>query len=137
MLYSIFKFNNVELRFYLFLGIFIGLLLYLLIFSKVFIKICVFIISIIKKIINFIVIIPIKFICTLLKKIFFKPIVFICISFKMGLKKIKLPSFKIKHKKKVQQETSWLFMDITAQGPGFLIKRFKNPPSAFNCHLPC
>ena len=104
ILYSIFKFNNGELRFYLFLGIFMGLLLYLLIFSKVFIKICVFIIAIIKKIINFIVIIPIKFICTLLKKIFFKPIVFICISFKKGLKKIKLPSFKIKHKKVNTQE---------------------------------
>lgn len=104
ILYSIFKFNNGELRFYLFLGIFIGLLLYLLIFSKVFIKICVFIISIIKKIVNFMIIIPIKFICKLFKKIFFKPIVFICISFKKGLKKIKLPSFKIKHKKVNTQE---------------------------------
>ena len=87
ILYSIFKFNNGELRFYLFLGIFIGLLLYLLIFSKVFIKICVLIIFIIKKIINFILIIPIKFICKLFKKIFFKPIVFICISFKKRFKK--------------------------------------------------
>ena len=105
ILYSIFKFNNGELRFYLFLGIFIGLLLYLLIFSKVFIKICVFIISIIKKIINFIIIIPIKFICRLFKKIFFKPIVFICISFKKGFKKIKLPFFKLKGKKKIEEQT--------------------------------
>ena len=105
ILYSIFKFNNGELRFYLFLGIFIGLLLYLLIFSKVFIKICVFIISIIKKIINFIIIIPIKFICRLFKKIFFKPIVFIYISFKKGFKKIKLPFFKLKGKKKIEEQT--------------------------------
>lgn len=100
ILYSIFKFNNGELRFYLFLGIFIGLLIYLFIFSKVFIKICVFIISIIKKIINFIVIIPVKFICKLFRKIFFKPIVFVCISMKKGIKRIKLPSFKLKQKKK-------------------------------------
>lgn len=104
ILYSIFKFNNGELRFYLFLGIFIGLLLYLLIFSKVFMKISVFIISIIKKTINVLIIIPIKFICKLFKKIFFKPIVFVCISLKKGVRRIKLPSFKIKHKKKIEEE---------------------------------
>lgn len=104
ILYSIFKFNNGELRFYLFLGIFIGLLLYLLIFSKVFMKVSVFIIAIVKKIINFIVIIPISFICKLFKKMFFKPIIFVCISFKRSLRKIKLPSFKIKHNKKQKEK---------------------------------
>ena len=99
ILYSIFKFNNGELRFYLFLGIFIGLLIYLLIFSKAFMKICIFIISIIKKIINFIIIIPVKFIYKLFKKIFLKPIVFMCISLKK-VKRIRLPLFKQKHKKK-------------------------------------
>lgn len=106
ILYSIFKFNNGELRFYLFLGIFLGLLLYFLVFSKVFIKISVAIISIVKKIVNIVIITPIKFICQLIKKIFFKPIVFICISFKSGLRKIKLPSFKIKHKNKIEEEIS-------------------------------
>ena len=106
ILYSIFKFNNGELRFYLFLGIFFGLLLYFLIFSKVFIKISVTVISIIKKIVNILIITPIKFICKLTKKIFFKPIVFICISFKSGLRKIKLPFFKIKHKSKIEEEIS-------------------------------
>lgn len=80
ILYSIFKFNNGELRFYLFLGIFFGLLIYFLVFSRVFIKISVSIISIFKKIINLIIITPIKFIYKLIKKFFFKPIVFICIS---------------------------------------------------------
>lgn len=98
ILYSIFKFNNGELRFYLFLGIFFGLLLYFLVFSRVFIKISVSIIYIAKKIINFVVITPIKFICKLVKKVFFKPVVFVCISLKKGVRKIKLPEFKLKHK---------------------------------------
>ena len=101
ILYSILKFNNGELRLFLFIGIFLGLLFYLLVFSKVFIKTSVFIISAIKKIINVIIIIPIKFICKLFRKIFFKPVVFICISLKKGVKKIKLPEirFKMKNKK--------------------------------------
>lgn len=106
ILYSIFKFNSGELRFYLFIGIFIGIFLYLLLFSKVFIKISTFIISILKKMVNFLVIIPIKFICKLFKRLFFKPIIFVCISFKKGLQKIKLPTFKIKHKKKLNDNIS-------------------------------
>lgn len=101
ILYSILKFNNGELRLYLFIGIFLGLLLYLLVFSKVFMKVSIFIISIIKKIIIILIIIPIKFIYKLFKKIFFKPVIFICISFKKGVRKIKLPEirFKMKNKK--------------------------------------
>lgn len=106
ILYSVFKFNNGELRFYLFFGIFIGIFLYLLIFSKIFMKISIYIISIIKKVINFLIIIPIKFIYGLFKKIFFKPIIFVCISFKKGIRRIKLPSFKIKHKKKLNDNIS-------------------------------
>lgn len=89
ILYSIFKFNNGELRFYLFLGIFFGLLLYFLVFSKVFIKISVAVISIIKKIVRIVIITPVKFICKLIKKIFFKPIVFICISLQKSTIKFK------------------------------------------------
>ena len=98
ILYSILKFNNGELRLFLFIGIFLGLLLYLLVFSKVFIKISVFIISTIKKIINYIILIPVKFICKLIRRIFFKPIIVVCFSLKKGVKKIKLSSFKIKKK---------------------------------------
>jgi len=100
ILYSIFKFNNGELRFYLFLGIFFGLLLYFLVFSSVFIKISVSIIYIAKKIINFVLITPIKFTYNLIRKIFFKPIVFICISMKKTLGKIKLTEIKINKKHK-------------------------------------
>ena len=108
ILYSILKFNNGELRLFLFIGIFLGLLLYLLVFSKVFMKTSIFIISMLKKTIYFVIIVPIKFICKLFKKIFFKPIVFVCISFKKGIRKIKLPNIshliqkstiKIKNKK--------------------------------------
>ena len=98
ILYSIFKFNNGEIRFYLFLGIFLGLLLYLLIFSKIFMKISVFIISIIKKIVYFTIIMPINFIYKLFRRIFFKPIIFICINFKNKIRQIKLHLFKIKQK---------------------------------------
>lgn len=52
LLYSIFKFGNGEIRFYMFIGVFIGCLIYLLIFSTYFIKINVKIIIIIKKIIK-------------------------------------------------------------------------------------
>ena len=100
ILYSILKFNNGELRLFLFIGIFLGLLLYLLVFSKVFIKTSVFIISTIKKIINYIIIIPIKFIYKLIRKIFFKPIVVICFSIKNWVKKIKFTEIKINKKKK-------------------------------------
>lgn len=48
ILYSIFIFNNGEIRFYMLLGIFIGIALYMLMFSNYVIKINVFIIKIIK-----------------------------------------------------------------------------------------
>lgn len=106
ILYSILKFNNGELRFFLFIGIFLGLLLYLLVFSKVFMMTSIFIISIIKKTINIIIITPIKFICKVLKRIFFKPIIFVCISLKKGIRKlpnilhlIQKSTIKIKNKK--------------------------------------
>lgn len=100
ILYSILKFNNGELRLFIFIGIFLGLLLYLLVFSKVFIKTSVLIISIIKKIIHTTIIIPIKFICKIIRKIFFKPVVFICISLKNNVNKIKMPKNRLKLKNK-------------------------------------
>lgn len=104
LLYSILKFNNGEIRLFLFIGVFLGLSLYLLVFSKVFIKIGLYIIIISKKIINYLIIKPIKFIYRLLKKIFFKPIVFVCISLKRSVKKIKLPVLNVKRKKKIEEE---------------------------------
>ena len=96
LLYSIMKFNNGEIRVYIFIGIFIGLLLYLLIFSNIFIAINTFFISIVKKTINYIIIIPLKYISKFFKKIIFKPIIFVYINIKNKAKKIKFPKTKNK-----------------------------------------
>lgn len=101
ILFSIFKFNNGELRGFIFIGIFIGTLIYMLIFSKLFIKINLYIINFIKKIIYFIIIIPLKAILNIIEKIVFKPFSFIVINFSKSLSnlKIKLKNMSNKNKK--------------------------------------
>lgn len=64
LLYSIFSFNNGELRGYIFIGVILGIILYMLILSKYFVKISIAIINILKKIIYT----PIKFIINFIKK---------------------------------------------------------------------
>ena len=54
-LYSLFKFNNGEIRLYIFFGMALGIALYMLTFSKIFVKLSVNIILFVKKIINFII----------------------------------------------------------------------------------
>lgn len=76
ILFSIFKFNNGDIRFFIVLAIFIGIALYMLVFSKIVINTLVKIILIIKKAISFIIKItlyPIKLILKLFK-IMTKPI---------------------------------------------------------------
>ena len=90
VLFSIMKFNNGEIRVYLFLGITLGIIIYLLTFSNIFIKINVFIIFLLKKIINIIVVKPIKYLINKIKKIAIKPMVIICLNIKKILKKIKI-----------------------------------------------
>ena len=101
ILFSIFKFNNGELRGFIFIGIFIGTLIYMLIFSKIFIKINLYIINFIKKMVYFIIIIPLKTIFNIIKKIIFKPFSFIVINFSKSLSnlKIKLKNLNNKNKK--------------------------------------
>ena len=87
ILFSIFKFNNGEIRSYIFVGISLGVLIYMLTLSKYIVRCSVIIIKFIKKIIsypvnliikitNFLIIKPIKFlvkkISTFFKKIFFR-----------------------------------------------------------------
>lgn len=96
VLYSIFTFNNGELRIFIFIAIFIGFLLYLLLFSKTFILINVSTIMFIKKIITFIlkiILFPFK----QLKKIIIKPVSFITINIRKFFKNIynKLSHFKL------------------------------------------
>ena len=80
LLYSIFTFNNGELRLYIFIGILIGTLMYMLLFSKFFINVSTYIIKVIKKIFHILIFIPINFILKVIKKIVFKPIVLLCIN---------------------------------------------------------
>lgn len=80
LIYSIFIFNNGELRAFVFLSIFIGIITYMLTISKYFINLNVIILNAIKKVFNFIfkiVITPIKLILKFLKNIFIKPFNFI------------------------------------------------------------
>ena len=109
LLYSIFIFNNGEIRLYMFLGIFLGISFYMLLISNYVIKINVAIILFIKKIIKQIIhifIIPLRFIKKIFVKIFFKPISFITINIRKSAKKfennirnIKIGKNKIKNLK--------------------------------------
>lgn len=103
LIYTIFKFNNGEIRSYVFLGVALGLTIYLLLFSKVFIKINVEIIRIIKKIIRStikIILYPIKVIFGFIRKILLKPISFIFINIRKNITDIfkKITNCKIKNK---------------------------------------
>lgn len=83
ILFTLFKFNNGEIRLYMFFAIVIGVLLYMLIFSSYIIKINVSIIVFFKKIIKkilFYVFILIKCLLKAVKKIVFNPISFIFIN---------------------------------------------------------
>ena len=97
LLYSIFRFNNGELRLYIFIGIFIGILIYMLLFSKIFINVSTYIIKVLKKIFHILIFIPIKFIINVIKKVIYKPIILLCINIGKITKKIhfnKKMSFK-------------------------------------------
>lgn len=72
LLYSIFIFNNGELRLFMFLGVILGNIIYMVLISSYVIKFNVKLISLI--------IIPFQFICKILQKIFFKPITFLFIN---------------------------------------------------------
>lgn len=83
ILYSIFVFNNGEIRLFMFLGVIVGALLYLLLVSQYVIKINVTIIKYLKMVfgkIFSILFLPIKYINKLIRKIFFKPISFFIIN---------------------------------------------------------
>lgn len=100
ILYSTFKFNNGELRSFIFTGIGIGTLLYILLFSKIFIKINLCAINFIKKILHYIIIVPIHFISNIIIKLFFKPISFVIINFKKTLSNFKIKLKTLYNKKK-------------------------------------
>ena len=87
LLISIFLFNNGELRLFVFIGIIFGIISYMLLISKYFIKLNVAIINFIKKIIILLTK-PFIILLKLIKRIFLRPISFICINLKLLFKKI-------------------------------------------------
>ena len=87
ILFSIFKFNNGEIRSYIFVGIALGVLIYMLTLSKYIVRCSVIIIKFIKKIIsypvnliikitNFLIIKPIKFLVKKISTFFIKFLLF-------------------------------------------------------------
>lgn len=85
LLFSIFKFNDGELRLYIFLGILLGGIIYILTISKYFINISVLIINVAKKIFRYLlktISFPFKIILKLSRKMFLKPISFFFINFR-------------------------------------------------------
>lgn len=98
LFYTVYKFNNGEIRSYVFLGIALGLTAYLIIFSKIFIKINVTIIVSVKNIciqITRFILYPLKLILNLLRKMFLKPISFIFINIRKNVTTIFTKASKI------------------------------------------
>ncbi|MCI8444295.1 MAG: spore cortex biosynthesis protein YabQ [Clostridia bacterium] len=110
VLYSIFIFNNGEIRLFMFLAIGIGLLMYMLTFSSYIIKISVTVINFFKKIllkIFGILSLPFRYLYKLVKKLFLKPISFIIINIRKNITNllkniIKLPKSNKKIKNNVE-----------------------------------
>ena len=70
LLFTIFTFNNGEIRIYIFIGLIFGFILYLLTISKYFVKLCVTVLSFVKKVIYT----PFNIIFKFTKKYIVKPI---------------------------------------------------------------
>ena len=97
LLYSIFVFNNGEIRLYMFLAIILGALLYMLLLSRYIIKISVGIINSIKQVIKFIFKIiswPLQIIYKMAEKILKKPILFCIVNIKKTFRQIGTKIYK-------------------------------------------
>lgn len=109
ILYSIFVFNNGEIRLYIFVGILLGIIFYILTISRYFIKINVKIITTTKLIIYKIFEItfyPLKLILRIIKKTLFKPISFIFINCRLfSTKMLKKTKYLLLNVKKSKNNT--------------------------------
>jgi len=105
IIFCMYHFSDGSLRFFMFLGLLFGFVLYLLTLSKIIIKTVVSLITILKKIthkILKIIIIPLRFLYTMVDKILFRPIYLFSIKTQSFLtKKSKKISGKIKNLKKM------------------------------------
>lgn len=89
--YSIYTYNNGEIRIYMFIGIIIGAILYILTISKYIVEISVKVIKFLKHIFNtflYYILYPVRILLKILRKVVFKPVCFIFINFKKNLNKI-------------------------------------------------
>ncbi len=104
ILYSIFIYNNGEIRLFMFLAIMIGILFYMLFISKFILKISLTIINIIKIIFSTIfkfIKIPFNVLYKIIRKIFFNPISFIIINIRNFFTKIFKNFSKVLKKSKI------------------------------------
>lgn len=113
ILYSIFTYNNGEIRLFMFLAIMLGILIYLTFISKLILNISLAIINVVKRIlcsVFSIIKIPFYFLMKLIKKLFLNPISFIIINirkyftkciknFSNILKKVKISNKFVKNTK--------------------------------------
>lgn len=109
LLYSIFTFNNGEIRLFMFLAALIGVILYIMLISSYFIKVNVTIINFIKKIfikIFSLLVIPFIKIFNFIKKTFFKPISFMIINIRKNFKNFYLNIKKMKKKQKTLKKST-------------------------------
>ena len=102
ILYSIFVFNNGELRLFMFLGIILGAFIYMLFISSYFIKINMKIVNLLKSILK-VLCIPINFVLKILRKTFIRPITFLFINVRKSFTNstIKIHNIIKKPKKKI------------------------------------
>ena len=88
ILYSMCRFCDGELRFFMILGIIMGLIIYILTISKYVMKVSLFVVGIIKKSIFILIKIlsyPFKIIIDFIKKVIYKPIAIICINIRKNI----------------------------------------------------
>ena len=105
ILFSIFKFNNGEIRSYIFVGISLGVLIYMLTLSKYIVRCSVIIIKFIKKIISY----PVNLIIKITNFLIIKPIYFLVKKISTFFKKIfhnttNIMKKKSKNKIKLQEK---------------------------------
>lgn len=103
ILYSIFTFNNGEIRLYMFIAIIIGIIFYMILFSKHIIRTNVFIIICFKKFFKILfgfLKIPIGYISKLIRKIILRPFLFIFINIHKLSTNFYKNKFKISNKLK-------------------------------------
>ena len=107
ILYSIFVYNNGEIRLFMFFAMIIGIMLYWLFISKFILKISLNIINLIKKVFKIVlnvIKVPFIFFIKIIKKVFLRPILFVIINIRNYFKKYFKNFYNIVKKKKISNK---------------------------------